>query len=81
MIKTPKQIHHYLKSQPWFKEYIYEIYVGGIIEGEENIENYIRGKGDYYTITGAFDWTKTKSGEKAWKERNEAFIDWYNRKK
>lgn len=79
MAKTAKQIHHYLKSQPWFKEYIYEIHVGGIITDEEKIEDYIQGRGDYYTITGAFDWKKANSGEDVWKQRSEAFFNWYNR--
>lgn len=80
-MKSAKQIHHYIKSQSWFKEYIYEINVGGVIEGEENIENYIQGKADYYTITGAFDWRRTNAGEKEWKKRSEAFFNWYNRNK
>lgn len=80
-MKSAKQIHHYIKSQPWFKEYIYEINVGGVIIGEEKIEDYIQGKAGYYTLTGAFDWRRSNSGEKEWQDRCNKFFKWYDKNK
>jgi hypothetical protein len=79
MAKLAKQISQYLKSQPWFKEYLYEIHVGGVIDGDDKIEDYIQGKADYYTISGAFDWGRTNAGYKEWEKRNLAFLKWYDK--
>jgi hypothetical protein len=78
MKKTAKQIYKYIKSQPWFREYVYEIHNSDVLNEKKTME-YINGLGDYYTITGAFDWAKTNAGYEKWQERNNQFLRWYER--
>ena len=43
-MKTAKQISQYLKSRPYFKEYIYEIHTCKGVISKDEIEDYINGK-------------------------------------
>lgn len=77
-MKSAKQVAQYLKSQPYFREYIYEINTGGVITGDK-IEDYIQGRADWYTISGAFDWKRARAGYQEWEKRNDQFQKWFDK--
>ena len=78
-MKTAKQISQYLKSRPYFKEYIYEIHTCKGVISKDEIEDYINGRKDVYTLSGAFDWSNTNAGTKVWQERQDEFWNWVNK--
>ena len=77
-MKINKQISQYLKSRPWFKEYIYELHNSKVIESKE-IDDYVNGDKDVYSISEPIDWSKTQAGYKTWEQRNNEFWDWINK--
>jgi hypothetical protein len=74
-MKNNKQISQYIKSRPWFNEYVYELYNSKVIE-KKDIDSYIRGEKDVYSLSEPLDWNKTKSGYTIWESRNNEFFNW-----
>ncbi len=74
-MKNNKQISQYIKSRPWFNEYVYELYNSKVIE-KKDIDSYIRGEKDVYSLSEPLNWNKTKSGYTTWESRNDEFFEW-----
>jgi len=74
-MKNNKQISQYIKSRPWFNEYVYELYNSKVIE-KKDIDSYIRGEKDVYSLSEPLNWSKTKSGYTTWESRNDEFFEW-----
>ena len=68
-MKTKEQILKWLDKQPWKGEFYEEAFF--------NHEVPITYDEDF--IIGAFDWDRTKSGKNVWKQRQENYLQWYNK--
>lgn len=68
-MKTKDQILDWLDKQPWKGEFYEEVFLDGY------------GYQIFYDkdfIIGAFNWGRTKSGQTAWRMRQEEYLKWYN---
>lgn len=78
-MKTAEQIKEYLKTQDWFKLYIFNIikdtFHSDIVE---NIISALNGEYLSATISGAFVWGHTPEGHTYWNLIDVEFKKWYN---
>lgn len=88
-MRTAKEIRQYLKSKPWYKDFVYNVkkspyeykskYTRTIRKADA--KRVLKGYFGLETLEAAFSWHRTKEGPYTWALRDQLFEQWYEKGK
>lgn len=72
--KTPRQIKKWLKKQPWYNRFVYNM------DNSRNssYDHILSGNEGAFTIRISFIWKNSPEGHDFWENIDNQFIQWYN---
>ena len=76
-MRTKEEIKNWLEKQPWFKNYVKNIYLLRLQSDPSVMERFISGSKEEDTIGAAFIWDSTNEGYGFWACADKEFRNWY----
>ena len=76
-MRTKEEIKKWLERQPWFKDYVMNIYIQRLEADPSAMERFLSGSAEKDTIQSAFVWSITTEGYNFWICVDREFRNWY----
>lgn len=75
-MKTAKEVKQWLERKSWYKDFKDAVIENYIYDSEFKLR-ILNGEFLERTISGAFQWDRTKEGHDVWHDRNLEFKNWF----